>query len=106
MVQGRRRVEMDHRPLHTLPLMKGFDYWNAWTRNPIESDYWKPFDIEAQHSQVRVPALNLSGWNDDPYPASRVPFVTSSACARTGEPKTQDADSVWSWDRGRTAFRR
>jgi len=58
---------MDHRPLHTLPLMKGFDYWNAWTRNPIESDYWKPFDIEAQHSQVRVPALNLSGWNDDPY---------------------------------------
>ena len=58
---------MDHRPLHTLPLMKEFDYWNAWTRNPIERDYWKPFDIEAQHGQVRVPALNLSGWNDDPF---------------------------------------
>jgi hypothetical protein len=58
---------VDHRPLHALPLMTGFDYWDAWTRNPIESAYWKPFDIEAQHNRVRVPALNLSGWNDDPY---------------------------------------
>ena len=58
---------MDHRPLSTLPLMKEFAYWDAWTRNPIESAYWDPFDIEAQHSRVQVPALNLSGWNDDPY---------------------------------------
>jgi putative CocE/NonD family hydrolase len=58
---------MDHRPLSTLPLMKGFDYWDSWTSNPIEHSYWAPYDIEAQHGRVRVPALNLSGWNDDPY---------------------------------------
>jgi hypothetical protein len=58
---------MDHRPLADLPLMRPFRYWNDWVTNPIESEYWKPFDIEAQHRLVTVPALNLSGWNDDPY---------------------------------------
>jgi putative CocE/NonD family hydrolase len=58
---------MDFRPLRDLPLMKGFEYWAEWIDNPIESEYWKPFDIEAQHAKVQVPALNLSGWNDDPY---------------------------------------
>ena len=58
---------MDFRPLRDLPVMKGFEYWAEWLDNPIESDYWKPFDMEAQHPMVQVPALNLSGWNDDPY---------------------------------------
>jgi hypothetical protein len=58
---------MDYRPLADLPLMKGFDYWAEWTRNPIESSYWSIYDIEAQHGRVHVPAFNLSGWNDDPY---------------------------------------
>jgi putative CocE/NonD family hydrolase len=58
---------MAFRPLADLPLMRGFDYWAEWARHPIESDYWKPYDIEAQHHLVRVPALNVTGWNDDPY---------------------------------------
>ncbi|HYE59110.1 MAG TPA: CocE/NonD family hydrolase, partial [Rhodothermales bacterium] len=58
---------MQHLPLADLPLMKGFPYWAEWLNNPIESDYWKPFDIEAQHSRVIVPALNFTGWNDDSY---------------------------------------
>jgi hypothetical protein len=58
---------MDYRPLRDLPIMKGFDYWAEWIDNPIETDYWKPYDIEAQHPKVQVPVLNLSGWNDDPY---------------------------------------
>jgi uncharacterized protein len=58
---------MDYRPLRDLPLMNGFKYWSEWIDNPIESDYWNPYDIEAQHSKVRIPVLNLSGWNDDPY---------------------------------------
>jgi hypothetical protein len=58
---------MDHRPLRDVAVMRGFEYWQEWIDNPIESDYWKPYDIEAQHSRVNVPALNLSGWNDDPY---------------------------------------
>ena len=58
---------MDYRPLAELPIMKEFDYWNTWTRNPIHNRYWSQFDIEAHHARVTVPALNLSGWNDDPY---------------------------------------
>ena len=58
---------MEHRPLAALPLMERFPYWREWVENPIESDYWKPYDIEAQHPRVVVPALNLSGWNDDQY---------------------------------------
>jgi putative CocE/NonD family hydrolase len=58
---------MDHRPLAELPIMKEFAYWDRWTRNPIHSRYWTQYDIEAKHARVTVPALNLSGWNDDPY---------------------------------------
>lgn len=58
---------MTHLPLAELPLMKQFPYWAEWLNNPIESDYWKPFDIEAQHDRVVVPALNFTGWNDDSY---------------------------------------
>jgi putative CocE/NonD family hydrolase len=83
---------MDYRPLRDLPIMKGFDYWAEWIDNPIESDYWKPFDIEAQHPQVDVPALNLSGWNDDPYgqPGAIRNFVGmrangGSSAARNGQ---------------------
>ncbi|HEX2445731.1 MAG TPA: CocE/NonD family hydrolase, partial [Vicinamibacterales bacterium] len=58
---------MQHRPLRDLPLMREFSYWAEWIDNPIESEYWKPYDIEAQHHLIQVPALNLTGWNDDQY---------------------------------------
>ncbi len=54
-------------PLGDLPLMSPFKYWKEWIDNPIESAYWKPYDIEAQHHLVQVPALNFTGWNDDAY---------------------------------------
>jgi putative CocE/NonD family hydrolase len=56
-----------HVPLGRLPVMQSFPYWGEWLDNPIESPYWKPFDIEAQHDRVNVPALNFTGWNDDSY---------------------------------------
>ncbi|TIT05579.1 MAG: CocE/NonD family hydrolase, partial [Mesorhizobium sp.] len=58
---------MTHLPLAELPLMKEFPYWAEWVNNPVESDYWKPVDIEAQHDQITVPALNITGWHDDYY---------------------------------------
>lgn len=58
---------MAFRPLRELPLMRDFPYWSEWLDNPIESAYWQPFDIEAQHARVAVPVLNLTGWNDDNY---------------------------------------
>jgi hypothetical protein len=58
---------MQHRPLGDLPLMRAFPYWKEWIDNPIESSYWNPYDIEAQHHLIDVPALNFTGWNDDQY---------------------------------------
>jgi uncharacterized protein len=58
---------MQHRPLRDLPLMRAFPYWAEWIDNPIERPYWKPYDIEAQHDRIDVPALNLTGWHDDQY---------------------------------------
>ena len=46
---------MQHRPLRDLPLMRAFPYWAEWIDHPIESPYWKPYDIEAQHEQHRRP---------------------------------------------------
>ncbi|HXH05917.1 MAG TPA: CocE/NonD family hydrolase [Vicinamibacterales bacterium] len=58
---------MQFRPLADLPLMRPFAYWAEWVRHPVDSGYWKPYDIEAQHHLVKVPALNVTGWHDDPY---------------------------------------
>jgi uncharacterized protein len=58
---------MSYVPLAELPVMKSFPYWAEWLEHPIEGDYWNPFDIEAQHDKVTVPALNITGWNDDNY---------------------------------------
>jgi putative CocE/NonD family hydrolase len=58
---------MSYLPVRDLPVMKPFAYWAEWTDHPIESPYWRAFDIEAQHDRVTVPALNFSGWNDDAY---------------------------------------
>jgi putative CocE/NonD family hydrolase len=54
-------------PLGELPLMKPFPYWREWVDHPPESDYWAPYNIDAQHALVQAPALNLTGWNDDGY---------------------------------------
>jgi hypothetical protein len=54
-------------PLAELPLMRPFTYWREWVEHPPDSDYWAPYNIDAQHARVQVPALNLTGWNDDGY---------------------------------------
>jgi putative CocE/NonD family hydrolase len=54
-------------PLRDLPIMRPFGYWAEWLDHPDDDPYWAPFDIEAQHNRVEVPALNLTSWNDDSY---------------------------------------
>jgi uncharacterized protein len=61
------RQWLAHVPLRDLPIMEHFPYWREWIDNPIESEFWFPLDIEAQHDRVTVPALNLTGWHDDSY---------------------------------------
>lgn len=56
-----------HLPLRDLPVMREFPYWTEWLDHPDNGPYWAPFDIEAQHQRVDVPALNVTAWNDDSY---------------------------------------
>ncbi len=54
-------------PLADLPVMKDFPVWREWIEHADDGPYWAPYDIEAQHPQVQVPALNVTAWNDDDY---------------------------------------
>lgn len=99
---------MDYRPLRDLPIMTGFEYWADWIDNPIESPYWKPYDIEAQHAMVRVPVLNLSGWNDDPYgqPGAIRNFVGMRARGATKEAREGQRLVMGPWAHGVPAMSR
>jgi putative CocE/NonD family hydrolase len=39
-------------------------YHFDWLKHPDDDDYWKPWSIRRQWSQVTVPALNFEGWYD------------------------------------------
>ena len=54
-------------PLRNLPLMQDFQVWRDWIDHADDGSYWAPYDIEAQHPKVEVPALNVTAWNDDDY---------------------------------------
>jgi hypothetical protein len=54
-------------PLSDLPLMQDFPVWREWIDHADDGPYWAPYDIEAQHSKIQVPALNVTAWNDDDY---------------------------------------
>lgn len=64
---GYREEWLLHLPLRDLPVMKEFPVWRDWIDHAGNGPYWAPYDIEAQHPQVEVPALNFTGWNDDDY---------------------------------------
>ncbi len=65
---GEHREEwLMHLPLRDLPVMNDFQVWRDWIDHADNGPYWAPYDIEAQHGQVEVPALNFTGWNDDDY---------------------------------------
>ena len=56
---------------HSLPL-KAFphvqdglaDYFYDWLAHPDDDAYWQHLSIEAAHSRMTVPALNIGGWYD------------------------------------------
>ena len=54
-------------PLRDLPLMQDFPVWREWIDHADDGPYWAPYDMEAQHFKVQVPALNVTAWNDDDY---------------------------------------
>jgi putative CocE/NonD family hydrolase len=54
-------------PLRDLPVMRPFPVWRDWVDHADDGPYWAPYDIEAQHPKVQVPAFNVTGWHDDDY---------------------------------------
>jgi putative CocE/NonD family hydrolase len=57
-----------HAPLGTLPLLRDVaPFYFEWLAHPDDDAYWAALDIERQHSQVKVPAFNFSGWYDEGY---------------------------------------
>jgi putative CocE/NonD family hydrolase len=56
-------------PLKDYPPLRPQDprvapYHFDWLKHPDDDDYWKPWSIRRQWSQVIVPVLNFEGWYD------------------------------------------
>lgn len=54
-------------PLQDMPLLKDHNlapYYYDWLKHPTDDAYWQQWNIEKQHHQVTVPALNVGGWYD------------------------------------------
>ncbi len=54
-----------HLPVKDFPLFgEAASYFYDWVAHPDDDEYWAPWNIEAQHSSVTVPACNVGGWYD------------------------------------------
>jgi uncharacterized protein len=55
-------------PLKEFPLFKGLcPYYYEWLDHPDDGPFWDFANVEKRHSEVSVPAYNLTGWFDDGY---------------------------------------
>lgn len=54
-------------PLTDVPLLRDeglAPYYFDWLAHPEDDAYWRQWNIEARHSEIGVPALNVGGWYD------------------------------------------
>ena len=52
-------------PLNEFPeLKKGAPWFYEWLNHPDENEYWDYINIEKNHKNIEVPALNLGAWYD------------------------------------------
>jgi putative CocE/NonD family hydrolase len=52
-------------PLAKHPLIKKYaSFYLDWLSHPMAGDFWLPSSPSAGYDQIRVPALNISGWYD------------------------------------------
>ncbi len=59
---------LSYLPLKDFPLLKDFcPYYYDWIAHPDDGPFWDFANVEKKHSEVSVPAYNLSGWFDDGY---------------------------------------
>ena len=73
LLAGLYGIAFDHWPhLRNLPLadLPAFahdlvaPYYKEWLAHPTRDAFWEPITIEAAHSRIHAPALNLGGWFD------------------------------------------
>jgi uncharacterized protein len=59
---------LSYLPLKDLPLLKGFfPCYYDWLSHPDDGPFWDFANVEKKHSEVSVPAYNMTGWFDDGY---------------------------------------
>ena len=52
-------------PLRELPIVAELaPYFLEWLDHPSRDEYWRRISISERHEEIRVPALNVSGWYD------------------------------------------
>ncbi len=52
-------------PLATHPFVREYaSFYLDWLAHPTADDYWLPASPRTGYEQIRVPALNISGWYD------------------------------------------
>jgi hypothetical protein len=57
-----------HRPLATLPELKGLAPWYyEWMRHPPRDPWWSWAALAGHYQDVSAAVINLSGWFDEPY---------------------------------------
>ena len=55
-------------PLKDFPLLKGLcPYYYEWLNHADDGPFWDFANVEKKHTEVAVPAYNLTGWFDDGY---------------------------------------
>jgi putative CocE/NonD family hydrolase len=97
-----REAWVTYNPLRDLPVMRDFPVWREWLDHADNDAYWKPYDIEAQHPQIVVPALNVTAWNDDNYgqPGATRNFVGMRRSGGTDEARRGQRLLIGPWTHG------
>ncbi len=58
-------MALNELPLASHPLIREYAaFYLDWLAHPTAGDYWLPASPRAGYDQIRVPALNISGWYD------------------------------------------
>jgi len=51
-------------PLIDYPGFRHLPYWREWLSHPVYDDYWRKADASARGSQIKVPVLHVTCWQD------------------------------------------
>ena len=72
-----RQPYFDALPAADLPRKAGFEspWWQEWMRHPNFDDFWRASSYQEAWPNIRVPALNITGWWDMNFPGAPTNFA-------------------------------